>query len=62
MNLNKFWLLYNICAVVFMLTTAALVAKSDIIVRIDGLCAIVLAINAILQWYWIDEEKRHAND
>ena len=41
MNLNKFGLLYNICAVVFMLTTAALVAKSDISVRIDGWCAIV---------------------
>lgn len=62
MNLNKFWLLYNICAVVFMLTTAALVAKSYISVRIDGWCAIVCAINAILRWYLIDEEKLHAND
>lgn len=62
MNWNKFLLLYNICTVVFLTATAAFAATSDILVRIDGWCAIVCAINAIIKWFWIDEEKRNGND
>ena len=57
MNWDKFWLWYDIFMAVFLLVTAAFAALCDWLVRLDGWCAIVCSVCAVLQWHRIRSKE-----